>query len=298
MNEPRGTRRIVREPTTSYQHRPGTPNKRRRRRKSNMTIYYVIVAVIVVFAVYFMSNFVFFRISEIEISGATYYENESILYASTVRKGDNLFRTDIKGVEERLSKMMVYADEVKVRRKLPSRLEITVTEAVPKYNLLQDGRYFVVSESGKILENDKIAPHENLLVVEGFEIKDTTPGAKLESEDNLKAKILNELTGNLEKMKFDGILKIDLSDRTDIRLFYKNRIEIRIGSSMDIPYKLRYVNAVIDAVQKSFGYEYEGTLIYHSATSGISAIAKDTSKEVEFSLDKLETFTQEQQTTE
>ncbi|MBQ7756141.1 MAG: FtsQ-type POTRA domain-containing protein [Oscillospiraceae bacterium] len=291
MNEPNGTRRIVREPTTSSQQRPRPP-VRRRRRKSNMTLYYIVVVVIVVFAAYFLSNFVFFRIDEIKVTGSTYYAKESILYASTVSKGDNLFRTDIKGIEERLSKMMVYADEVKVRRKLPSKLEITIKEAVPKYNILQDGRYFIISESGKILENDKISPQDNLLVVDGFEIKDTKPGAKLESEDNLKARILTELTENIEGMKFDGILKIDLSDRTDIRLFYKDRIEIRIGSSMDIPYKLRYVRAVIESVERTFGADYEGTLIYHSATSGISAIAKDKSQQTEFTPDKVEGFTE------
>ena len=293
MNEPRGTRRIVREPTTSSHQRPATAAKRRRRRKSNMSLYYILVAIIVVAAVYFLSNFVFFRIDEITVSGSTYYSKESILNASIARKGDNLFRTDIKGIEERLSKLMVYADEVKVRRKLPSKLEITVVEAVPKYNFYQDGKYFIISESGKILENDKISPQPNLLIVDGFEIKNTSPGAKLKSEDSLKARILNELTENAEKLNFDGIVKIDLSDRTDIRLFYENKIEIRIGSSMDIPYKLRYVKKVIEAVHKTYGEDYEGTLIYHSATSGISAIAKDTQKETNYPPDKSDTFTDE-----
>lgn len=294
MNEQNGARRIVREPTASNRM-TRRPPQRRRRRKSNMTFYYVIVVIIVVFAAYFLSNFVFFRIDEIKVSGSEYYAKESILYASTVSKGDNLFRTDIKGIEERLSKLMVYADEVKVRRKLPSQLEITIKEAVPKYNILQDGRYFIISESGKILENDKISPQQNLLIVDGFEIKDTTPGAKLESEDNLKARILTELCENIEQMKFEGILKIDISDRTDIKLFYKNRIEIRIGSSMDIPYKLRYIRAVIESVEKTFGADYEGTLIYHSATSGVSAIAKDKSKEVEYTPDKVESFTESEE---
>ena len=76
MNEPNGTRRIVREPTTSSQQRPRPP-VRRRRRKSNMTLYYIVVVVIVVFAAYFLSNFVFFRIDEIKVTGSTYSERIS-----------------------------------------------------------------------------------------------------------------------------------------------------------------------------------------------------------------------------
>ncbi|MBQ8884011.1 MAG: hypothetical protein IJ031_05410 [Oscillospiraceae bacterium] len=61
---------------------------------------------------------------------------------------------------------------------------------------------------------------------------------------------------------------------------------------MDIPYKLRYVRAVIESVERTFGADYEGTLIYHSATSGISAIAKDKSQQTEFTPDKVEGFTE------
>lgn len=253
-----------------------------------MSLYYIMVAIIVVFASYFLSNFVFFRIDEIQVKGSTYYAAETVIAHSTVRNGDNLFRTDIDGIEERLTRLMVYADEVKVRRKLPSRLVITVKEAVPRYNLYQDGKYFLVSTSGKILENNMTAPKEDYLTVSGFEIKNTDPGAKLESEDNLKARILDEITENLEKMKFSGVEEIDISDRTDIKLFYEGRIEIRIGSSLDIPYKLKYVRAVIDAVHKTYGDDYEGTLIYHSASSGISAIAKESGHETVFNPENVE----------
>lgn len=205
-----------------------------------------------------------------------------------IREGDNLFRTDIKASEERLSKLMIYADEVEVRRKLPSTLTITVKEAVPKYNLEQNGFYYVVSESGKILESNLAQPKAGLMLVTGFEIKDTTPNAKLESNDNLKARILTEISENLDSMKFNGIKKIDLSDRTDIRLDYENRIEIRIGSSLDIPYKLRYTRAVLDSVMKTYGDTYEGTLIYHSATSGMSAISKDNENQTVVTPDNVE----------
>lgn len=275
----------MREPTAEMRSATVT---RRRRRKRNMSLYYIMVAIIVVAAAYFLSNFVFFKIEEIKITGSTYYTRENIIVAAQVTEGDNLFRTDIRGIEERLNHLMVYADEVKVRRKLPSQLVITVKEAVPKYNFEQDGRYFVVSESAKILETNLSEPQKGLMLVTGFEIKDTTPNAKLESEDSLKAQILAEITETLAGMKFNGIGKIDLSDRTDIKLTYDDRIEIRIGSSLDIPYKLRYTRAVLDSIMKTYGEEYEGTLIYHSATSGMSAITKDNLDETLITPDNVE----------
>lgn len=291
MNDPRNQRRIVHEQRPNYPQQPrprSAQNVRRKRRKSNMSLYYIMVAVIVVFAFYFLSNFVFFRLDEITITGSTYYSRDNILLASTLREGDNLFRTDIKGIEERLNSLMVYADEVKVRRKLPSKIEITVTEATPKYNLEQDGKYYVVSESGKILETNLSQPQDGLMIVKGFDIKDTKPNALLESNDSLKANILSEITTQLESMNFENVNTIDIYDRTDIKLYYDDRIEINIGSSLDIPYKLRYTRAVLDAVKKTYGDDYEGKLIYHSATSGMSAIAKEDEKEIVVTPDNVE----------
>lgn len=278
MTDSNNPRRVApppqRVPTQRPQLRPNPQrNIRRKRRKSNMSLYYIMVAIIVGLAFYFLSNFVFFRLDEIAITGSTYYSRENIISASTLREGDNLFRTDIKGIEERLNMMMVYADEVTVRRKLPSKIEITVKEAKPKYNLEQDGVYYLVSESGKILETNLLEPKKGLVVVNGFDIKNKNPNAKLESKDVLKAKILDEITSQIETMKFEKINRINLTDRTDIKLYYDNRIVIQIGSSLDIPYKLRYTRAVLDAVKKNYGEEFEGDLIYHSATSGMSAIS-------------------------
>lgn len=257
--------------------RPGTGQQavRRRRRKKNMTLYYIMVFVIVVAAVLFMSRFVFFRIEEIKISGTDLYTREQIIAACGVNEGDNLFGTDIKEAEKVLSSLMVYADEVKVRRELPSTLKITIKQAVPQYCVFHNGLYFTVSESGRLLETGMQQPDSSLVLVSGFNIKDTTPGVKLRSTDQLKEKILADISDGAKKLEFKGITEIDLTDRTDIKIVYDNRIEVRLGSSYDLYFKLNYTKSVIDSLAETYGDSYEGTLIYHSSTSGMSAIPKD-----------------------
>lgn len=245
------------------------------KRKRNMTLYYVMVVVFVLLAVIILSRTLFFNVETFKVSGVTKYDQEQMLAAVALKKGDNLFKIDVKEVEKTLSNLMVYADEVKVRRKLPSTLLITVVEAVPKYNLEHNGGFCIISESGKILETGLSAPQDGLLNVTGFEIKNAVANAKLESSDSLKARILNDINENLVSMKFDGIDKVDLTDRTDIKLFYNDRIEIQLGSSYDISYKLSYTKAVLESIEKTYGDTYEGKLIYHSASSGMSAIASD-----------------------
>ena len=252
------------------------PVKRRRRRKRNMSLYYIIVAAVVLIAVYVLTFFVFFRVDSVKVSGTALYDPQQVVAVSGIKMGDNLFRTDISEVEKTLLGFMVYADEIKVRRKLPSSIEITVVEAEPLYNLEQNGRYFLVSKSGKILEADMVSPRDGLIIVKGYEIKDENVNAPLESNDALKGRILEELAEGLETSGLKLVNTIDMTDRTDIKLSYDDRIEIRLGSSYDISYKLNYTKAVIDSLEESYGGSYRGELIYHSATSGMSAIQDDT----------------------
>ena len=254
---------------------PRPPVRHRRKRKRNMSLYYILVVIFVIIAVIVLSRTLFFSIENFSVTGLTMYDESQMLEAVSLNKGDNLFKLDIKDIEKKLSTLMVYADEVKVRRKLPSTLMISVTEAKPKYNLEHDGKYCLVSESGKILEAGLSQPQEGLINITGFEIKNAVVNVKLESSDSLKARILSDISKNLESMKLEGVGKIDLTDRTDIKIFYKNRIEITLGSSYDLNYKLNYTKAVLESIEKTYGDTYEGKLIYHSASSGMSAIATD-----------------------
>ena len=129
----------------------------------------------------------------------------------------------------------------------------------------------MLSASGKILETKNPAPTGDIPVIKGFELKSLSQGDKLASEDSFKADILKELLNDLHDLKFKNIDSIDLTTRSDIKLMYDGRLEIKLGSSVDMEYKLTYLKAVID---KSITDDYEGTLIYNGADSGISAIPK------------------------
>ena len=76
----------------------------------------------------------------------------------------------------------------------------------------------------------------------------------------------------LGELDFQKIHKIDISDRTDIRLYYDDRLEIELGSSVDLDIKLRSIKAVIDS---KLPKGYEGILRYNGIDSGTSAIPKE-----------------------
>ena len=155
-----------------------------------------------------------------------------------------------------------------------------------------------MSETGRLLEIDSAERNKKLPLVVGFELvpykeerkddssddsseqkksvknisgKQLKAGTPAVSADEQKDEILAELFKQLSELEFKKIVKIDITDRTDIKLIYDNRIQIELGSSVDLDIKLLWIKSVID---KELPDGYEGTLRYNGIDSGISAIAK------------------------
>ena len=226
---------------------------------------FIVLAIILIACLVF-----FFNIETIQIEGVTLYGDEQIQIVGGVQSGQNLIRLDTDVVEERLKNNLVYIEDVKVQQKLPSTLVITCTEAEKAVDIEDNGSYYVVSSSGRVLEQSA-KPTGRIPVIKGFELKSKTPGEELASKDSLKTDILSQLLTGIQDNHYKRITNIDMSDRSDIKILYDERIEIRLGSSVDIESKLTQIKAVIDRQRE----DYEGTIIYNSIESGISAIPKE-----------------------
>lgn len=243
----------------------------RRKRRSNLNTYYALAIVLVAVVVLILCMTAFFNIKKINISGVSLYSTEQILVVGGASNGANLIRTDTDVIEKRLLDNLAYVDSVTVKKNYPSSLDITVTEAKKAAEIEHKGKYYLLSESGKILESGNDVRNNDIPLIKGFELKGLSPNDKLESEDAFKTKILQQMMEEIKAIEFEDIRVIDLTDRTDIKLDYDGRIEIRLGSSVDMDYKLTYIKSVID---KCLTDDYEGVLRYNGMNSGISAIPK------------------------
>lgn len=246
----------------------------RRKRRNNMRGIYAIAVVFasIIILILCMTIFFNFEAKDVKINGVTLYTKEQILVVGGISGKNNLVRTDTDLIEERLKKHLVYIDNVEVKKKYPSGIEINVQEAKKAADIEFNGKYYVLSESGKMLECANSARSKNIPIVKGIKLKSVNPGDKLQSDDVLKTKILNKLISQTDSLKFGKITEIDLTDRTNITFKYDNRINIYIGSSVDMDYKLKFIKAVID---DHLTDNFKGTLRYNGVNSGISAIPED-----------------------
>lgn len=209
-------------------------------------MYYLMIFILVVIVGTVLSLTVLFKVSEINVVGATSYSSQSVADASGIRIGDNLIRISIPKARERILKQMLYIDTVEIKRQFPSGILITVEPSIPFAYVENDGEYCLVSRTGKILE-EKAVPDGKRVILKGYQPKITAAGEMLVSEDENKDKLFANISAELEKFEDMAINVIDISDRFNIVFLCENRITVELGSQVDLEYKLIYANELISS---------------------------------------------------
>ena len=255
--------------TSNPRQTPGRP----RRRKKNLSLYYLMLFVICAIIFLILSRTILFNIEEYIVTGNNIYSTSTILDAGGLRDGRNMYGINLDKTAQKIKAALIYVEDVKLRRKLPNKFIVEVTEATAYACCEYEGnRYAIITKSGRYLETEQLGARAGLIIVKGTELIDVSIGKPFKSDDETKQIIILDLLEAISETCDGKITEIDITDRTNIKMKYQDRIDIEFGSSLDYEYKLRYITAIIE---ESLEPEAEGKIIYHSTQAGASFIRKE-----------------------
>lgn len=203
--------------------------------------------------------FLLFKISSIEITGDKVYDDAHILSVCGCSTGDNLFFLSTADKEEKLREELPYIGAVKLIRHFPSKLEIHITGAQVVSCVSSGGAWLYVSGNGKILER-KNNPKPGVMQVAGLDSLNVDPGLSLSTteENQGKLKAYEEIAAKLVELDAAGkFSKLDLTDPYDIRLWYEDRVELKLGSAASLAYKVEFGCTILS---EKIGAQDSGTL--------------------------------------
>lgn len=123
--------------------------KMKRRQRKQLAFLTVIVLVASIAAIMLLTPG--FDIKEIEVHGNSVLKDEEIVRSSGIVKGVNIFGVSLSEAKDNI-KSMGYVESVKVKRSLPSTVEITVVEEVGvAYIKAKDG-YVIITADGRCVD--------------------------------------------------------------------------------------------------------------------------------------------------
>jgi len=199
------------------------------------------VIVLIVFSAILLTMFSpLFNIKEIKISGNNKISKETITSLSGIEIGQNTYKISKSEVQRKV-KENAYIDEVKVKRLLPSTIEIQVEEREATFIIEYGSGYVYLNNQGYMLEisNQKL----ELPMLQGTQTLDENikVGGRLCKEDLENMTIVLKIIETASKIDIANLItKIDISNNTDYKIIFETEQKTaHIGDSSNINNKMR-----------------------------------------------------------
>lgn len=154
--------------------------KKKRRRKKRYFLR-LCIFIIICTGAYVALHVDYFNIDGIAVGGNKDISDEEILKLSELEAGENIFDIHPWFAERRIKKNL-YIEDVDVKRRLPDKVEIIVTERRGKAQFLSDKKYIVTDNEGTVLEISDEARQVTLIT--GITVEDARLKKTIKIKEN------------------------------------------------------------------------------------------------------------------
>ncbi|MEA4894822.1 MAG: FtsQ-type POTRA domain-containing protein [Oscillospiraceae bacterium] len=226
-----------------------TRQKKKRKNSGARSFVFSSVSFIVICAALVFGMSVFFRVSDIEVIGAGRYTKEEIVAASGLENGDNLMFINREAAAKSVYTKLIYIGDVKVSRKLPNAVVITVSESGADAVIETDSGFWLIDRNCRLLEECATQDADSHVKVKGISAVKPKKGDTVSVAQADEPK-LEYLKGILTAVSENGIISdvgsIDLSNVQNAQFDYmEKRFTVKLGADENLDYKFRLLLNVL-----------------------------------------------------
>ncbi len=234
-------------------------DKRKKVRKVNRGGIYRPVAILLSVVAILFSLSIFFRVTDIQVTGNSIYSEEEIISASGIEYGENLFFVSTSSSVAGIKQTLPYIDTVKISKSYPSIMRIEITESYGTAAVYSGGEYWITDAAGKVLDKSNKSGTEGLIAIAGLEVNAPVVGKVLtaDTENSAALQYVKDALRIIEENGLtESVYEIDVSNIGNMTINYEGRFTVKMGSNEDLEYKFRML---ISSVEQLTNYE-SGTL--------------------------------------
>ncbi len=222
----------------------------------------------------------FFRVEEVYVSGAVKYTPWMVQEASGLEIGSSLLGVSDAKVSGNIKYNLPYVKEVRVGIQLPGTVYIDIVELETTYAIeARDGSWWLITAEGRVVESiltteaagytriigvQADAPRVDQIVVAAEDAAASETQATEESQpDGVTLPVVVQTTNAqrldavktilmcLEQNSVIGqIAQVDVSNLNDITMEYGQRLQIVLGTSENLAYKISYMATAVKQIEE------------------------------------------------
>ena len=173
--------------------------------------------------------------------------SETVISLSGINTNENIFRFIATKAISNI-KQNAYIEDVNIRRVIPNKVQIEVTEREPAFSIPVLGEFAYMSSQGYILE---IAQNElNLPIIYGFTTaeENITAGNRIADEDLTTLETILRIMSAMKDSELAGkVTSIDISNKNDYSIYMQEEKKtIHLGDASNLSNKMLYVMAILE----------------------------------------------------
>ena len=221
--------------------------KNRLIKKIKAIVKLVILLGIIIGAIVFATCSPIFNITDIEVLNNSMVPSDTVISLSGITTNENIFRFIATKASNQI-KQNAYIEYVKIKRVLPNKVQIDVTEREPKFSIPVLGEFAYISTQGYILQ---ITQNElNLPIIYGLQTaeENIVAGNRIVEKDLVSLETILKI---MNVMKDSGlsekVTSIDISNKNDYSIYMQEEKKtIHLGDGSDLSNKILYVMAILE----------------------------------------------------
>lgn len=228
-----------------------------------LVVFLLSLIFLIGYGIYFLGNNERFNITSIEVNELENYTAEKIIETSEIELYSNIFKLSNSNVVENVQ-ALPYVKNVKVTKKLPSTIQLTVSERKSKYVAYakDSGQYVRLDSEGYVLEVVEVSDISESLILFGLNFEDIIElGYKLTDVELDKLKTLerilniysrNDIQANITSVEFKSLyVYLNLNDKLRVKLRDNSELEYKISLLKEILKEIDGKSGALDMTQTS-----------------------------------------------
>lgn len=231
-------------------------SKRRRQRKSEYHQTGVLARLLVMVAVVaaiVLGVAIFFRVHTVEVQGNKIYSREQVVEASGLEVGENLLLINRAAVAGSIKARMPYVRDVSVSPVMPDTVVIQVKESDIAALVRSDvGAQWYINTDGRVLGGTVDGFQGQIVELTGFTITAPKAGEQAVATEG-QSENMDTALQVIRQMEGTGLIEevtaLDAVKAYDLILRSGNRLEIRLGGSEQLEYKIQYLQLVLEELE-------------------------------------------------